>query len=121
MPTTSGRRSCGSSHGDAARREVTTQVSAWLSGQLLLGALIGSTSALGLWALGIPYFYVLALISGIGEMIPIVGPIISAVPALTVASTVSLNKVIFVGIFFVVQQQVENHVLVPRIMSKQVG
>ncbi len=105
----------------AASREVTTKVSAWLSGQLLLGAIIGSTSALGLWALGIPYFYVLALISGIGEMIPIVGPIMSAVPALAVASTVSLDKVIFVGIFFVVQQQVENHLLVPRIMSKQVG
>ena len=33
----------------------------------------------------------------------------------------SLDKVLFVGIFFVVQQQIENHVLVPRIMSKQVG
>jgi predicted PurR-regulated permease PerM len=106
---------------DSASREVTTKVSAWLSGQLLLGAIIGSTSALGLWALGIPYFYVLALIAGIGEMIPIVGPILSAVPALAVASTISIDKVLFVGIFFIIQQQVENHLLVPRIMSKQVG
>jgi predicted PurR-regulated permease PerM len=104
-----------------ASREVTTKVSAWLSGQLLLGAIIGSTSAVGLWALGIPFFYVLALISGIGELIPVVGPIISAVPALAVAASVSLKKVLFVLIFFVLQQQFENHVLVPKVMSRQVG
>lgn len=105
----------------SASREVTTKVSAWLSGQLLLGAIIGSTSAVGLWALGIPFFYVLALISGIGELIPVVGPIISAVPALAVAASVSLKKVLFVLIFFVLQQQFENHVLVPKVMSRQVG
>jgi predicted PurR-regulated permease PerM len=106
---------------DAASVEVTTKVSAWLGGQLLLGAVIGTTSAIGLWALGVPYFYVLALICGVGEMIPIVGPILSAIPALAVASTVSFDKVIFVAVFFLVQQQVENNLLVPRIMSKQVG
>ena len=105
----------------AASREVTVKVSAWLGGQLLLGAVIGTTSAIGLWALGVPFFYVLALISGVGEMIPVVGPILSAVPALAVASTISVKKVLFVLIFFVLQQQFENHVLVPKIMSRQVG
>jgi predicted PurR-regulated permease PerM len=106
---------------DAASRQVMNKVSAWLAGQLLLGGTIGATSAIGLWALGIPYFYVLALLSALGEMIPIVGPILAAIPAIAVASTVSLNKVIFVIIFFVVQQQLENHILVPKIMSRQVG
>src|SRR5213592_770806 len=55
---------------DARAREVTTKVSAWLGGQLLLGLIIGVSSAIGLWALGIPFFYVLALISAIGELIP---------------------------------------------------
>jgi predicted PurR-regulated permease PerM len=106
---------------DAAMREVTVKVSAWLGGQLLLAAVIGATSALGLWALGVPFFYVLALISAIGEMIPVVGPILSAIPAIAVASTVSLKTVIFVVIFFFLQQQLENHILVPKIMSRQVG
>ena len=79
------------------------------------------TSAIGLWLLGIPFFYVLALIAGVGELIPVVGPIISAIPALAVAATVSWNKVLFVLIFFVVQQQFENHVLVPKVMQRQVG
>ncbi len=105
----------------AASRDITVKVSAWLGGQLLLGAIIGGTSAIGLWLLGIPFFYVLALISGIGELIPVVGPLLAAIPAVLVASTVSFNKAILVIIFFVVQQQFENHVLVPKVMERQVG
>jgi predicted PurR-regulated permease PerM len=105
----------------AASRDITMKVSAWLGGQLVLGAVIGASSAAGLWLLGIPYFYVLALISGVGELIPVVGPILSAIPAIALASTVSLNKVVLVIVFFIVQQQFENHVLVPKIMQRQVG
>lgn len=105
----------------AASRDITVKVSAWLGGQLLLGAIIGGSSALGLWLLGIPFFYVLALISGIGELIPVVGPILAAVPAVIVASTVSVNKAILVIVFFVIQQQFENHILVPKVMERQVG
>ncbi len=106
---------------DAASREVTIKVSAWLGGQLVLAAVIGSTSAAGLWALGVPFFYVLALISAIGEMIPVVGPLLSAIPAIAIASTVSMKTMLFVVIFFVLQQQLENHILVPKVMSRQVG
>lgn len=102
-------------------REITLKVSAWLGGQLLLGTIIGITSAIGLWLLGIPYFYVLALISAIGELIPVVGPILAAIPAVAVAGTVSMQKVVLVIVFFVVQQQFENHVLVPKVMERQVG
>jgi len=105
----------------AASRDITVKVSAWLGGQLMLGGIIGGSSAIGLWLLGVPFFYVLALISGIGELIPVVGPVLSAIPAVAVASTVSINKVLLVIVFFVVQQQFENHVLVPKVMQRQVG
>jgi predicted PurR-regulated permease PerM len=105
---------------DATHR-VTTKVSAWLGGQLLLGAIIGSSAAIGLGVMGVPYFYVLALLAGLGEMIPIVGPFLSAVPAVLVALTVSPTLALAVLIFFVVQQQLENHLLVPRVMARQVG
>ena len=106
---------------DAVSRAITEKVSAWLGGQLLLGAIIGTTSAVGLWLLGIPFFYVLALISGIGEMIPIVGPVLAAIPAIAVAASVSMKKALLVIVFFVIQQQIENHVLVPKVMERQVG
>lgn len=102
-------------------RTVSEKVSAWLGGQLLLSSIIGLTSAIGLWAMGVPYFYVLALISAIGELIPIVGPIVAAVPAILVAATVSPGLALGVTIFFIVQQQLENTVLVPKVMGRQVG
>jgi predicted PurR-regulated permease PerM len=100
---------------------ISTKVSAWLGGQLLLAAIIGSTAAVGLWLLGVPYFYVLALIAGIGEMIPVIGPLLAAVPAVAVALSVSPATALFVALFFLIQQQVENHLLVPKIMERQVG
>jgi predicted PurR-regulated permease PerM len=104
-----------------ASAEATEKISAWLNGQLILGLTIGSTAALGLWILGVPYFYVLALIAGVGEMIPVVGPIIAAVPGIAVALTISYKKAALVAAFYLLQQQFENHVLVPRVMSRQVG
>ena len=104
-----------------ASAEATVKVSAWLNGQLLLATIIGLTAGIGLWILGVPYFYVLALIAAVGEMIPIIGPILAAIPAVAVAGSVSGQKALFVAIFFLLQQQLENHVLVPKIMERQVG
>jgi len=106
---------------EGACRRVTNKVSAWLGGQLLLGGIIGGTAALGLFLMGVPFFYVLALIAGLGEMIPIVGPILSAVPAIAVALSVKPTLALAVIAFFFAQQQLENHLLVPKIMQRQVG
>jgi predicted PurR-regulated permease PerM len=100
---------------------ISTKVSAWLGGQLLLAGIIGGTAAVALFLMGVPYFYVLALIAGFGEMIPVVGPILAALPAVAVAFTVSPTLALGVAAFFLLQQQVENHVLVPKIMERQVG
>ena len=105
----------------AGCREVTVKVSAWLMGQIILASVIGVTAAIGLWLLGIPYFYVLALIAGIGEMIPMVGPALAALPAVAVAFTVSPTAALWVTLYYIAQQQLENHVLVPKIMERQVG
>jgi predicted PurR-regulated permease PerM len=104
-----------------ASRKISTKVSAWLNGQLILAGTIGASAAMGLYLLGVPYFYVLALAAALGEMIPVVGPILSAIPAILVAFTVSPKTALFVMIFFLVQQQFENHLLVPKVMERQVG
>jgi predicted PurR-regulated permease PerM len=101
--------------------DISVKVSAWLGGQLLLGAIIGTTATIGLWLLGVPYFFVLGLLAGIGELIPMVGPILSAIPAIIVALTVSPGMALGVGAFFLAQQQFENHLLVPKLMERQVG
>jgi predicted PurR-regulated permease PerM len=101
--------------------EITAKVSAWLAMQGMLAALIGITTAVGLWLLGMPYIHVLALIAAVGELIPIIGPIVAAIPALAVAATVSLPMMLATGAFYLLQQQLENHVLVPRLMGDRVG
>ena len=100
---------------------VAVKVSAWLGGQMLLGLIIGVTSAIGYASMGVPYFFVLALIAGIGEMIPMVGPLLSAIPAVLVALTVSPGLALGVAAFCLVVQLIENNVLVPKVMGQQVG
>jgi len=100
---------------------VTQQVGAWMVGQLLLCGIIGCTTALGLGLLGLPYFYVLALIAAVGEFIPYAGPVLAAIPGIGLALTTSWQLALFVTLFYLAQQQLEAHVLVPNLMQHQVG
>lgn len=97
------------------------KISAWLGGQLLLGLIIGVMSAIGFALMGVPYFFVLAVIAAIGEMIPMVGPLLSAIPAIGVALTVSPTLALGVAAFCLALQMVENNVLVPKVMGETVG
>jgi predicted PurR-regulated permease PerM len=101
--------------------DVTFKVGAWLNGQLLLSGIIGVSSSTALWLLGVPYFYVLGLIAALGEFVPIIGPLIAAAPAVLAALTQSVPTGLAVIAFFSVQQFIEGNILVPRIMSRQVG
>ncbi|MEW6320121.1 MAG: AI-2E family transporter [Acidobacteriota bacterium] len=100
---------------------ITDKISGWLGGQALLSGTIGLTTWLALSLLGVPYSSVLAVVAAVGEAIPIVGPVLAAIPAVLVAFSVSPALAVAVTVFFVAQQQLENAVLVPRIMERQVG
>ncbi len=104
-----------------ASRKISRKVSAWLSGQLILAGTIGASAAIFLYLVGVPYFYVLALIAAFGEMIPVIGPFLSAIPAILAGLAVSPRTALYVAVFWLLQQQVENHLLVPKIMQRQVG
>jgi len=71
--------------------------------------------------MGVPYFYVIALIAAVGETIPIVGPVIGGITAVAVAITVSPKLALMVGVYFLVLHQLEANVLVPKIMERSVG
>lgn len=100
---------------------VAAKISAWLGGQMLLGLIIGTMSAIGYFVMGVPYFFVLAVIAGIGEMIPMVGPLLAAIPAVLVALTVSPGLALGVAGFCWGLQLIENNVLVPKVMGETVG
>lgn len=99
----------------------------WVRGQLLLGASIFVASAVGLTFLVLIGFrelgeftLVLALIAGILEWFPIIGPIIASVPAILIALTISPGAVVAVVILYIAVQQLENNLLVPKVMGDAV-
>lgn len=97
------------------------KMSSWLAGQLLLSGIIGVASFIGFTALQLPYALPLAIIAAVGELIPMLGPTISAVPALAVALLHSPWQFWAVLAFMVILQKAENLFLVPRVMSKKVS
>lgn len=101
--------------------DIEFRLGAYVRGQVILMVIIGVSSYLGLVALGVPYAPALALIAGITEAIPIVGPLIGAVPAVIVGFTVSPLTGILVALLYGVIQALENNVLVPKVMSSNVG
>lgn len=101
--------------------DIEETLGAWVRGQTLLCVTIGIASFVGLVVLRVPYAVPLAVIAGLTEAIPMVGPIIGAVPAVLVAFTVSPTTGLLVIILYIIVQQLENNVLVPRIMEQSVG
>jgi predicted PurR-regulated permease PerM len=102
-------------------RESVEKVSAWLRAQFILAGVMAIFAGAGLGVMGVPYFYVVALMAAVGETIPIVGPIVAGVVAVTIASTVSAKLALSVGVYFLVLHQLEANVLVPKIMERRVG
>ncbi len=92
----------------------------WLLGQVTLSASIGLASYIGLTILGVNNSVLLAVIAAVGEVVPLIGPIISAIPAVIIAFTQSPVKALLVIALYIVIQQLENNILAPRIMSRAV-
>ncbi|MEK7158600.1 MAG: AI-2E family transporter, partial [Patescibacteria group bacterium] len=101
--------------------QIQEKMGMWLRGQLILVLIIGALSFIGLTILQVKYALVLAMIAGISELIPYVGPIIGAIPAVFLASSQSLFKAGLVIILYVVIQQLENQIIVPKVMQRSVG
>ncbi|MCL4365980.1 AI-2E family transporter [Patescibacteria group bacterium] len=101
--------------------KIEERLGAWLQGQLILSLVIGILSYIGLTILSIPFALPLAMIAGIMEVIPVIGPIISALPAIFIALTISPVLSIGVAAMFFVIQQMEGHLIVPQVMKRAVG
>jgi len=101
--------------------QVDMKLGAWLRGQFILCLAIGLITYLVLSLIGLPYALPLALIAGLLEALPTIGPIISAVPALIVAFTYNPTLALFVALIYFAIQMLENNILVPKIMERAVG
>ena len=101
-------------------RVVDDILSAYIRGQLLLCVFIGVMATVGLTLLSVPFSAVLGLTAGIFEILPFIGPIIGAVPAVIVASIQAPLLGLWTLLLFIGIQQLENALLVPRISGRAV-
>lgn len=100
---------------------IEDKLGAWLRGQLLLSLAVGVTVYISLTILGIEFALPLAILAGLLEVVPVIGPIIAAIPAVLLALTISpVTGALVAGVYLAIQQ-LENQILVPQIMRKAVG
>ncbi len=102
-------------------RRVDRVFSAYIRAQLLLAVTVGTITWLLLTLVGVQFALVLGIIAGITELIPVIGPILGAVPAIGVALATSPEKTLLVLLIAIAVQFTENNVLVPRIQSMAVN
>ncbi len=98
-----------------------TKVGAYIAGQGILMLVVGIMALIAYSLIGLPYVLVLAVVAGVMEAVPLIGPLLGAIPAVLVALSLGPDKLVWVIIATVVIQQLENSILVPRIMRKAVG
>lgn len=98
------------------------KIGLWMQGQILLAVIVGMLVYLGLTILGVKYALLLAVIAAIFELIPVFGPILSAIPATIIAFVdggVTIGLLV-IGLYVIIQQ-FENHLIYPLVVTKVVG
>ncbi|MHB1055791.1 MAG: AI-2E family transporter [Thermoleophilia bacterium] len=110
---------------DAVRlfRKMQKALGSYLRGQLLVSTVMGILGGLIAWYGGSgTYVFIIAVWVALTEVVPLIGPFLGAAPAVVLAwFTVNPNRALIVAILFLAVQQLEGHILVPRIMGRSVG
>jgi len=114
--------------GDEKRKELgklidrlEVRLGGWARAQIALMTIVGFITYLGLVLLGIPFALPLAILAGLLEIVPILGPFLAAIPLVIIGLSISpVMGLAVVALAFLVQQ-LENYVLIPKIMQKSAG
>jgi predicted PurR-regulated permease PerM len=100
---------------------VMAKIGKWTQGQLILMITVAVLDSIGLYFLGVPYAIILGIFAGFMEIIPFIGPIISAIPGIILGFTISpLTGLLVFALYFIVQQ-IESNIIVPQVMKRALG
>lgn len=102
-------------------RKIEEKLGDWLRGQVVLSVAVGILVYIGLVLLGVEFALPLAIIAGLLEVVPVIGPIISAIPAILIGLTISPLFAALIGGLYLAVQQIESHLIVPQLMRRAVG
>jgi predicted PurR-regulated permease PerM len=103
------------------RDAVSRVLGAYIRGQLTMALIIGISAGVGSSLLGVHYPILIGILAFLFELIPMVGPILASLPAVMISLTQPFPLVVYVIVFFIVMQLLENNVLAPRITGGAVG
>lgn len=92
----------------------------WLKGQLVSMLIIGVLTGVGLWLIGVPSALALGILAGLLEFIPIVGPVVAAVPALLLALALDTTTTLYTLGLYILIQQIEGNVVQPMVQQRAV-
>ena len=106
---------------EAAGERLHGQIRAWAMGIVFAMVIVFLLTWIGLALIGIKQAFLFALIAGLFEAVPIIGPVLSAIPPIVVALVTNPILIPWIVVLFVIIQQIENHLLVPMIMSHQLS
>jgi predicted PurR-regulated permease PerM len=100
---------------------IDAKLGAFVRGQVLLILLVGTTLSLLLWAIGEPYWLLVGAFAGLVEIVPVIGPLAAGALAIGVGLTQSWHMALFAGLIVLAVRQLEDYVIVPRVLGQAVG
>ena len=100
---------------------IDAKLGAFVRGQLLLITFVATVLSVSFWAIGMPFWLLLGVFAGIVEIIPVIGPLLAGAIAVGVGLTVSWHLALFAGIVVLVVRQLEDYVVIPRVMGHVTG
>lgn len=104
-------------------RRITRLVGAYFRGQLLVATFVGTATVIGLWLVGLPFWALVGIVTGVFNLVPLVGPTAGGAIGVLVALTVGdgLEQALLVLVVMVAVQQVDNHLITPVVVSRSVS
>jgi predicted PurR-regulated permease PerM len=100
---------------------IDAKLGAFVRGQLLLVTFVATLLSVSFWAIGLPFWLLLGVFAGIVEVIPVIGPLLAGAVAVAVGLTVSWHLALFAGLVVLVVRQIEDYVVIPRVMGHVTG
>ncbi len=101
--------------------KIQTQLSNYIRGQLTDALIVGILSVIGLWILGVKYAGFIGMIAGLANLIPYVGPVVGAIPAMFISIVNTPGEpmmLVYIAIMFAIVQVIDNSIVSPLVVSR---
>jgi predicted PurR-regulated permease PerM len=100
---------------------IDAKLGAYIRGQTLLVALVGTTLSLVFWAIGLPYWLLIGVFAGFVELIPVIGPLAAGALAVGVGLTDGVHTAVLAGLAVLAVRLLEDYLVIPRVLGEAVG